>query len=160
VRPTIRLRLTLVHTLLFFLTAVLLVVGIYLLTARSTPPQSTAPRSRVERSLALPPGTLSGRRGSSSDRPSDRPLPVLFPRSVTLPEVASGVQAETRAQLLTKLVVFSASLLIAVTLASFGLGWVTAGRSLRPLRRITERAKSLSETNLHERIGLRDPVTS
>jgi signal transduction histidine kinase len=42
--------------------------------------------------------------------------------------------------------------------ASVGLGWVVAGRVLRPLQQITGTAKRLSERNLHERIGLQGPA--
>ncbi len=37
------------------------------------------------------------------------------------------------------------------------LGWFVAGRALRPLRRITESARRISATNLHERLALEGP---
>jgi signal transduction histidine kinase len=40
---------------------------------------------------------------------------------------------------------------------SLGLGWLVAGRVLRPLQRITATAKRLSEQTLHERIALDGP---
>jgi signal transduction histidine kinase len=42
-------------------------------------------------------------------------------------------------------------------LGSLGLGWVVAGRVLRPLQRITATAKRLSERTLHQRIALDGP---
>jgi signal transduction histidine kinase len=38
---------------------------------------------------------------------------------------------------------------------SFGLGWLVAGRLLRPLRTITATAQEISATNLHQRLSLR-----
>ncbi len=37
------------------------------------------------------------------------------------------------------------------------LGWFAAGRALRPLRRITESARRISATNLHERLAIDGP---
>jgi signal transduction histidine kinase len=37
------------------------------------------------------------------------------------------------------------------------VGWIMAGRSLRPLRRITARAKTISQQDLHEPIALHGP---
>src|SRR4029453_15184086 len=42
-------------------------------------------------------------------------------------------------------------------LLSLGLGWVVAGRVLRPLQRITATARRLSERTLHQRITLEGP---
>ena len=40
------------------------------------------------------------------------------------------------------------------------LGWFVAGRALRPLRRITESARRISATNLHERLALEAQTTT
>jgi signal transduction histidine kinase len=40
---------------------------------------------------------------------------------------------------------------------SAGLGWVMAGRVLRPLQQITATARRMSQSRLHERIALRGP---
>src|SRR5512132_3478844 len=42
-------------------------------------------------------------------------------------------------------------------LGSLGLGWVVAGRVLRPLQQITATAQRLSERTLHQRIALDGP---
>jgi signal transduction histidine kinase len=145
---TIRLRLTLVHTVLFVVTGALLIGSVYFLTARSTA-GSSDPRTKVERDLGLPAGTLfDGRRGG---------LISLPPRGATLGDVATGVQEQTRSQLLTHLLLISVALLAFMAIVSSALGWAMAGRSLRPLRRITQRARSLSGSNLHEPIALEGP---
>src|SRR5262249_59776834 len=38
-----------------------------------------------------------------------------------------------------------------------GLGWLVAGRVLRPLRTITAAARKISATDLHERLALGGP---
>jgi signal transduction histidine kinase len=55
--------------------------------------------------------------------------------------------------------VFTASwaVLIVTTLGSAILGWFAAGRVLRPLRSITETARTISAGNLHERLALTGP---
>jgi signal transduction histidine kinase len=44
-----------------------------------------------------------------------------------------------------------------MTVVSGVLGWVVAGRVLAPVRRITETAERISDTNLHERLALPGP---
>ena len=44
-----------------------------------------------------------------------------------------------------------------MALLSLGLGWLIAGRVLRPVHRMTTTARHLSESNLHERIDLDGP---
>jgi signal transduction histidine kinase len=41
--------------------------------------------------------------------------------------------------------------------ASIGLGWLVAGRALRPVRTMSARARGISERNLHERLALDGP---
>ena len=44
-----------------------------------------------------------------------------------------------------------------MALASIGLGWLMAGRALRPVRTMSARARGISERNLHERLALQGP---
>jgi signal transduction histidine kinase len=44
-----------------------------------------------------------------------------------------------------------------MALLSIGLGWLMAGRALRPLRTMGARARGISERNLHERLALAGP---
>ncbi len=53
--------------------------------------------------------------------------------------------------------VFSLMALILTVGASFWLGWVVAGRVLRPLRVITATAREISASNLHQRLALQGP---
>jgi signal transduction histidine kinase len=45
----------------------------------------------------------------------------------------------------------------AMAIVSMGLGWIVAGRVLRPLRTITTTARRISATSLHERIAMGGP---
>jgi signal transduction histidine kinase len=150
---TIRLRLALVQTAIFAMVAVALVASVYVLTARSLGASSTAPRSRAERLLGLPVGALL----DQTSRGSLPPLLTDKSRRPSLPEIAAGVQAQTRAELLGRLILFSGVLVLAAIAVTFAAGWLTAARNLRPLRTITVRAKTISENDLREPIALEGP---
>jgi signal transduction histidine kinase len=51
----------------------------------------------------------------------------------------------------------SALALALMTVVSIALGWLVAGRVLRPLRTITAAARDISATNLHKRLALDGP---
>jgi signal transduction histidine kinase len=63
----------------------------------------------------------------------------------------------TRAGVLHHLLADSAIALAIVTVIALGLGWIVAGRILRPLRSITATARRISASNLHERLSLTGP---
>ena len=44
-----------------------------------------------------------------------------------------------------------------MAIISIGLGWLVAGRALRPVRTMSARARGISERNLHERLALDGP---
>jgi signal transduction histidine kinase len=124
---TIRVRLTLIYSGLFLLTSVVLLVTVNLLLAQAL-------NSRVGRSPVAPPAPRVG--------PQPRPLPPL-------PELVDdvvGYQWEV-----TGLAVG------ALTVVSLLVGWLVAGRMLRPVHRITATARRLSLSTLHERIALTGP---
>jgi signal transduction histidine kinase len=58
---------------------------------------------------------------------------------------------------LSTLLTRSGLALAIMALASIGLGWVMAGRALRPVRTMSSRARGISERNLHERLALEGP---
>jgi signal transduction histidine kinase len=71
--------------------------------------------------------------------------------------VANAATANQREQTLNTLLLFSLIGLGAMTLVSGGLGWIVAGRVLRPVRTITETARRASEQHLGERLALAGP---
>ncbi|GIH04089.1 two-component sensor histidine kinase [Rhizocola hellebori] len=54
----------------------------------------------------------------------------------------------------SQLVTVSAAALAVMVVVSVVLGWLVAGRFLKPLRTITATARDISATNLHRRLGL------
>jgi hypothetical protein len=77
-----------------------------------------------------------------------------------LPVGAGSVQAAFNAQHsadLHSLLVWFAAALGVMAAVSVLLGWLMAGRVLRPLRQITATARHISEENLHQRLGLAGP---
>ena len=61
-----------------------------------------------------------------------------------------GTQSDTD---MSGILQISAVALAAMVLVSIVLGWLVAGRFLRPLRTITATARDISATNLHRRLG-------
>jgi signal transduction histidine kinase len=70
---------------------------------------------------------------------------------------AAARSSPTRSSSLRYQWLVSSTLIAALTLLSVLVGWLLAGRLLRPLHHITETARRLSVTNLHERVALRGP---
>jgi signal transduction histidine kinase len=58
---------------------------------------------------------------------------------------------------LHQLLIKSGIALAIMAVASMGLGWLIAGRALRPLHKITGAARAISASNLHERLALEGP---
>ncbi|MGW4637270.1 HAMP domain-containing sensor histidine kinase [Sphaerisporangium sp. NPDC004334] len=125
----VRVRLTLIYAGLFLLTSMVLLVTVNVLL-------SQALRLRFARIPMAP------------DAP---PAPRLVPQGGPDPipglvEDVVGYQWE-----ITTLMVG------ALALVSVIVGWLVAGRILRPVHRITATARRLSASNLHERIALTGP---
>jgi signal transduction histidine kinase len=68
-----------------------------------------------------------------------------------------AVAVRQRNAALHQLLAKSGIALVLMAAVSVLLGWLFAGRVLRPLRTITERAREISASNLHERIALAGP---
>jgi signal transduction histidine kinase len=70
----------------------------------------------------------------------------------------SAEAANIHAAVSHSLIVGSAVALGIMTVASLVLGWIVAGRVLRPLREMTAATQRISEDNLHERLGMPGPA--
>ncbi|GAA2574094.1 ATP-binding protein [Actinomadura fulvescens] len=132
---TLRLRLTALYGGLFVAVGALLVAITYGLFASRL--QAAAPR-RPELPR-LPPAPF-------------RPQNLRDPQ-VMLDEALARQRDQALDQLLTQ----SLLALAIVSLIAVVLGWMVAGRALRPLRDITATARRLSTDNLDERIALGGP---
>ena len=96
---------------------------------------------------------VTGRRSGTGDGG-----PGLLPGQ--LPAAALAAQAQAiaeRAAALHSLLAMSGIALAVMTVISVGLGWLVAGRMLRPLRMITATARRISASNLHERLAMTGP---
>ncbi|MGP3964100.1 sensor histidine kinase [Nonomuraea sp. 3N208] len=134
----LRLRLTLLYGGLFFVAGSLLLWITYLITAQA-----------MEQEFVAAIG--------SAPHPGEALLPGgAPPPDVRVVKFAGDI--ETRAEsVLGQLVRWSLLALIAVGVTALLLGYAVADRALRPLDQVTETAQRLSESTLHERIGLRGP---
>ena len=70
----------------------------------------------------------------------------------------SAEAATIHAAVSHSLIVGSAVALGIMTVASLVLGWIVAGRVLRPLRQMTAATQRISEDNLHERLAMPGPA--
>lgn len=80
-------------------------------------------------------------------------------KSVQLPSpaVVQAAAIATSNAALGALLIESAIALAIMALLAAALGWVMAGRALRPLRAITATAREISASNLHRRLALAGP---
>lgn len=70
---------------------------------------------------------------------------------------AIAIKAQARTELRTQLLTVSVISIGGMTIVAAVLGWIMAHRALRPVRTVSNAAKRLSETNLHERIPVTGP---
>jgi len=166
-RRTVRLRLTLVYGGLFLLSGAGLLAITYglvsnrlpvIATARSgSPPTSGGPSQAGTRVCFFAQQGAASGPGSPSAAPPASTLPAstlptnLIPTNCTN---AARLANQQRANELDQLLTVSGIALGIMTVASIGLGWLVAGRVLRPLRTITTAARRISASNLHERLAM------
>jgi signal transduction histidine kinase len=124
---TVRLRLALLYGLLFLAAGALLLAITYALVALQP--------------LGVQPSAPSGLPSLS--------VPVVQPLETQL--------REQRAAELNQLLVESGLALAIMGLVSMALGWLVAGRVLRPLQQVTARVRQISDANLHERLAFHGP---
>jgi signal transduction histidine kinase len=136
-RTTVRWRLTLLYGGLFLASGAALLAIIYALLARGG--VTEPPQSRVV--VGLPSSAAIAKLLNS---PAGRP-------------VFEAITHGQRESDLHQLLIWSVIALTIAAVASMLLGWLMARRVLRPLRTITATTQQISETNLHERLGLGGP---
>jgi hypothetical protein len=153
---TVRMRLALAYGALFLLCGAALLAISYLFVARfpfsatvrvSSPSHITSPGTSHVVHTA-PPAT-----GTSSGGTPKSPPPGF---GVSAASVRDAFNAQHSADLHTLLVWFAVAVGV-MAVVSVLLGWLMAGRVLRPLRQITATARHISEENLHQRLALAGP---
>ena len=92
-------------------------------------------------------------------------MPVTAPRQPVLtPAQFAKLQAEVRAKAQPQvnydkreILIVCAIALAGIAMAAAAIGWIIAGRVLRPLSTITATARRIAASSLHERLGLHGP---
>jgi signal transduction histidine kinase len=152
-RRTVRLRLTLVYGALFLVCGAALLAFTYVLVAHAT-----------NRVLFYNSG--NGLSGAVVGKPSKSARPGLVSTQVNGTPGASAppdidrlraLAERQHAAELHQLLLQSGIALAVMAVISIGLGWLVAGRVLRPLRTITTAVRDISATNLHQRLALSGP---
>jgi signal transduction histidine kinase len=150
-RRTIRLRLTVLYGGLFLASGAALLTITYVLVARQYSTQFF-----VSNGKALVIGT-----SIPSTKTTIPGVPVKVPAAgVSIGPTPEQLIAQAQSQstaALRQLMIQSGIALAIMALISIWLGWLVAGRALRPLRTITNAAREISASNLHRRLGLAGP---
>ncbi|MEU4217365.1 ATP-binding protein [Actinoplanes sp. NPDC026623] len=144
----VRLRLTVLYGGLFLLSGAVLLTITYLLVAHGGPNIVMSTRSQ---------STSGGQSISTYVLGS-------LPEGARLPEaeqrIARALQAQAvqqQAQIMHKLLVRSGVALAVMSVVSVALGWLMAGRVLRPLQTMTGTIRLISARNVHERLAVTGP---
>jgi signal transduction histidine kinase len=155
---TVRWRLTLLYSSLFLVCGAGLLAVTYTLVAHA--PITRGPGGVF---TTIPPGPrvqfpAPPAAGHATPRQALVP-PALrrVLRSSAGRAVVQFVGAQQRISDLHRLEIESAIALAIMIIISGGLGWLVAGRVLRPLRTITATAQQISEASLHRRLALPGP---
>jgi signal transduction histidine kinase len=133
---TVRMRLTLLYAALFLVSGAVLLAITYGLAWNATTPQ------------AGPPNVGPHSSGNT-----------VIVSAQTQADLAQQYAAEVhqRAAEMHQLLASSGIALLITAVLSIALGWLAAGRVLRPLRTMTAATQRISEQNLHERLAVAGP---
>jgi signal transduction histidine kinase len=176
-RPTARLRLTILYGAAFLVcgTAVLAVVA-YLAFGRTAvsgqqegSPSATfngrVPAASVHQAGGLDVISVSVPVADVHQAGRYDTVSIRMPASASQPSGLTGAQqarviAEAEVHVSydeRQILIISASALAVIAVAAAMIGWLIAGRVLRPLRTITSAARRISASSLHERLALHGP---
>lgn len=144
---TVRVRLTVMYALLFLVSGALLLGIASGITVHSS---ATAVHPAPNGGPHQVPGRASAR------------IHMLQSQVASLQSQVAQLQSQAASQpgqhqLGHALLIASVIALAIMTLVSAALGWLIAGRALRPVSRMTAAAQRISEDNLHERLAVAGP---
>jgi signal transduction histidine kinase len=165
---TVRMRLTVLFAALFLAVGAGLigityglVAGLPVKVPRPTAAQAKLAEACKTGKAAAGPTPTAGPPPKAGPAPTAKPTPKpvpIAPCSQAFTAVGARAAAdEQRAQTLGHLLAYSLAALGAMTVVSGGLGWVMAGRVLRPVSTITAAARRASDRHLGERLALAGP---
>ncbi len=150
--PTVRLRLTLLYGSLFLCCGVGLLAITYLLADHATSRAFTYTYKSPNGKTTISCGTIT-RPGGGYD-------------GLLIPGTKAGssqvgqcdvLAVQAHAHVMHQLLAYSGITLAIMALAAAVLGWLVAGRVLRPLRSITTATRAITARNLHARLALPGP---
>jgi signal transduction histidine kinase len=161
-RTTVRWRLTLLYGGLFLISGAALLAVTYTLVDNAVvfPQRSTLSFLRARPGLhnqAVPPDFAAS---PPSQTPLTKPVPPAIAhllRTQQGQKALGEVVFTQRVADMHQLIVESALALAVMALISTALGWVVAGRVLRPLRTMTTATQEISEENLNRRLSMEGP---
>lgn len=144
-RPTIRIRLTLLYGGMFLIAGILLLSIIYLLAAQALN-TGNEPLFKIV--------------GGTDIRVTSDNCPAVASDSPTLPEFNAAISEcidDQRRHALDNLLSRSLLALLGLAVIAFAFGYAMAGRVLSPLGRITRTARAVAGSDLSRRIELDGP---
>ncbi|MEW1546264.1 sensor histidine kinase [Streptomyces tsukubensis] len=182
---SLRVRLTVVFGLMFFVAGAAIFGGALILVGNSMQYTLSLPFPTVERTAGpsesqTPPGPGPRPETQPETQPESPPpatiLPTDFPTDFPTEKLGGGfaVPADGRpenqgitidpasrdhvlATMQTNLMAKGGLTVVVVGVIATTMGWLVAGRLLRPLNRITSTAERIAGRTLHQRIGLDEP---
>jgi signal transduction histidine kinase len=172
-QTTVRWRLTLLYGGLFLVSGAALLAITYTFV-KHDPLTYSAPSFIRAAGSPLPPGATWNRatavaKANLHARPGGTPQLSTVHQVAVPPPVRQLLQStkgrkaiitvgsQQRVSDLHQLIVESSIALAIMALISTGLGWLVAGRVLRPLRTMTAATQQISEANLNRRLALEGP---
>jgi len=138
---TVRTRLTILYGILFVFS------GALLLTISSGVAVGTSTSQAVPAPINSAPGSPLGQANARIHQ---------LQAEIGQLQSQAAVQPD-QSQLRHVLLISSLIALAVMTVISVGLGWLVAGRALRPVRQMTAAAQRISEDSLHERLAVQGP---
>jgi signal transduction histidine kinase len=157
-RRPVRLRLALTYSGLFLLAGAALLTVTYGLAANTLPAgpsgNLSAKAARFVNSDSFP-SLKTCKQNATSPQATEK---CKQEAAQAAQIIAAEAAANARAQTLNDLLDYSLAALALMTVVSGVLGWIVAGRALRPVHAITAAARRASEQNLSERIALAGPA--
>jgi signal transduction histidine kinase len=157
---TIRLRLTLLYGSLFLASGAGLLTVTYFLIRHQYSEKFFISTGQVKGTSA----TIAASNEFGGTVVSGQSRGVALPAKLPTPKggqiLATAIQSQAHhvsVVALHKLLIDSGVALAIMAVIAIWLGWVVAGRALRPLRTITNAARDISASDLHQRLALDGP---
>ena len=156
-RPTIRARLTLIYGGMFLVGGIVLLALTYFLVKGNVEGQNVGVKQTLIN--GIPPGaTVEGETADPPLQLLQNVSPDTLIKAGQAQRVLVAAKTDYQRDTLNSLLTRGGIALGVVTVAAVGLGWLSAGRALRPVHQITETARRVSHSqNLTERIAYAGP---